>query len=201
MVGPSSHVICLARRRISVFCAAWIPSWISVPIKMSAHDETSVPVATSPVATSAVMTLPIECDLDSASREACSSIGIWQAGRASFREWFWQVSCLPFTPPRRRLLHCGGYLREHWRARGARPHQYADRSVENSNLRAQLPPGNWPDNQRDIGTVDHQSLNLPIEGLRTRGRSRAFARGGSSRLFSTSFSSRSSMRTLAEKAP
>jgi uncharacterized RDD family membrane protein YckC len=55
----------------------------------------------------------------------------------------------------------------HWRARGARPHQYADRSVENSNLRAQLPPGNWPDNQRDIGTVDHQSLNLPIEGLRT----------------------------------
>jgi hypothetical protein len=43
---------------------------------MSAHVETSVPVATSPVATSAVMTLPIECDLDSASREACSSIGI-----------------------------------------------------------------------------------------------------------------------------
>jgi hypothetical protein len=35
--------------------------------------------------------------------------------------------------------------------------------------RPMLPPGNWPDNQRDIGTVDHQSLNLPIEGLRTPG--------------------------------
>jgi hypothetical protein len=39
-----------------------------------------------------------------------------------------------------------------------------DRFVENSNLRAQLPSGNWPDNQRDIGTVDLQSLDLPIEG-------------------------------------
>ena len=59
-----------------MFCAAWIPSWISVPIKMSAHVDTSVPVATSPVAASAVMTLPIECDLDSASRAADSSIGM-----------------------------------------------------------------------------------------------------------------------------
>jgi hypothetical protein len=70
-------------------------------------------------------------------------------------------------------------------------------AFDNSNLRAQLPPGNWPDNQRDIGTVDHQSLNLPIEGLRTRGRSRAFARGGSSRLFSTSFRLDPFLRALA----
>jgi uncharacterized RDD family membrane protein YckC len=88
-------------------------------------------------------------------------------GAHHFENGFGKCRVCHLLPPRRRLLHCGGYLREHWRARGARPHQYADRSVENSNLRAQLPPGNWPDNQRDIGTVDHQSLNLPIEGLRT----------------------------------
>jgi hypothetical protein len=88
-------------------------------------------------------------------------------GAHHFENGFGKCRVCHLLPPRRRLLHCGGYLREHWRARGARPHQYADRSVENSNLRAQLPPGNWPDNQRDIGTVDHQSLNLPIEWLRT----------------------------------
>jgi hypothetical protein len=51
-------------------------------------------------------------------------------------------------------------------AGGVRLHQYTDRFVENSNLFAQLPPGNehGPDNQRDVGTVEQQSFNLPIEG-------------------------------------
>jgi hypothetical protein len=39
------------------------------------------------------------------------------------------------------------------------------RFVENSNLLAQLPPGNEhrPDNQRDVGTVEQQSFNLSVK--------------------------------------
>ena len=49
-------------------------------------------------------------------------------------------------------------------ARVVRPHQHTD--CLSSDLLAQLPPGqeHGPDNQRDIGTVEQQSFNLPIEG-------------------------------------
>ena len=47
-----------------------------------------------------------------------------------------------------------------------RLHQCADRLVESNDLLPQLPPGNEhrPDNQRDVGTIEQQSFNLPIEG-------------------------------------
>src|SRR5580700_4140735 len=47
-----------------------------------------------------------------------------------------------------------------------RLHQCADRLVESNDLLAQLPPGNEhrPENQRDVGMVEQQSFNLPIDG-------------------------------------
>jgi hypothetical protein len=51
-------------------------------------------------------------------------------------------------------------------AGGVRLHQCADRLVESNDLLAQLPPGSehGPNNQRDVGTVEQQHFNLPIEG-------------------------------------
>jgi len=55
---------------------------------------------------------------------------------------------------------------EQWGQAALRLHQCADRLVESIDLLPQLPPGNEhrPDNQRDVGTVEQQSFNLPIEG-------------------------------------
>ena len=46
------------------------------------------------------------------------------------------------------------------------PAKRAQSAPESSDLLAQLPPGqeHGPDSQRDIGTVEQQSFNLPIEG-------------------------------------
>jgi hypothetical protein len=49
---------------------------------------------------------------------------------------------------------------------GVTTEQHTDCFGESSDLLAQLPPGqeHGPDNRRDIGTVEQQSFNLPIEG-------------------------------------